>query len=417
MTSKWILAIFSIVMMTVVSCGTANVNKLFGTKDESYASLLQQAQFAYDSGDFSLAEELANKAYSRSENNGDAGVLLGSIYLSQAGIDIFQLVGKLSALSSSSSSGSSSSDTCKSSSTNQSAGNLLSELSCKLLSLSEADKDALGANQTFSGLTAIGVPSVYIPNEVTDTLRAKVSVLSALDKGIRKLCPFINRASVLSQSVDERHTSATICPDHTSTAFNSPRAHISFALLHLVEALVFQQGVLVDGVSTATSSRTGVSGISSKMSAVSTTSAADITKLAAASVDFATVLGKVFDTDNTKSQITLALNGLIMVSQSFEVAGVPSSVTSVITSQLTKLKQTASAIPGGDTDSTKQSKALSGQINEAYAKSLAQKINSTCGSGGPGCNAEQKTNLCASYSTITEGMDPTKKPTLTITCP
>jgi hypothetical protein len=294
---------------------------------------------------------------------------------------------------------------------------LLSELSCRLLSLSEADKDALGTNQSFSGLTAIGVPSVYIPNEVTDTLRAKVSVLSALDKGIRKLCPFINRASVLSQSVDERHTSAAICPDHTSTSFNSPRAHISFALLHLVEALVFQQGVLVDGVSTATSSRTGVSGISSKMSAVSTTSAADITKLAAASVDFATVLAKVFDTDNTKSQITLALNGLIMVSQSFEVAGVPSSVTSVITSQLTKLKQTASSIPGGDTDSTKQSKALSGQINEAYAKSLAQKINSTCGSGGPGCTPEQKTNLCASYSTITEGMDPTKKPTLTITCP
>jgi hypothetical protein len=399
-------------MMTAGSCGTANVNKLFGTKDESYAGLLRQAQFAYDSGDFSLAEELANKAYSRSENNGDAGVLLGSIYLSQAGIDIFQLVSKLSTLSSSSSSGSSSSDTCKSSSTNQSAGNLLSELSCKLLSLSESDKDALGTNQTFSGLTLIGVPSVYIPNEVTDTLRAKVSVLSALDKGIRKLCPFINRASVLSQSVDERHTSAALCPDQTSTSFNSPRAHISFALLHLVEALVFQQGVLVDGVSTATSSRTGVSGISSKI----TTNATDVTKLAAASVDFATVLGKVFDTDNTKSQITLALNGLIMVSQSFEVAGVPSSVTSVITSQLTKLKQTASAIPGGDTDSAKQSKALSGQINEAYAKSLAQKINSTCGPTGANCSSDQKKDLCKSYSTITEGMDSTKKPTLTITC-
>jgi hypothetical protein len=105
-----------------------------------------------------------------------------------------------------------------------------------------------------------------------------------------------------------------------------------------------------------------------------------------------------------------------MVSQSFEIAGVPSSVTSVITSQLTKLKQTASAIPGGDTDSTKQSKALSGQINEAYAKSLAQKINSTCGPTGSNCSDAQKKDLCKSYSTITEGMDSTKKPTLTITC-
>ena len=398
------------------SCGSANINKLFGTSDDSYSSLLQRAQYAYDEGDFSKAEDLANKAYGRAENNGDAGVLLGNIYLSKAGIDIFQLVSKLSTLSSNSSSSGSSSNTCKSSSgSSQSAGSVLTELSCLLLNLSEEDKDALGTNETFTGLGAIGIQTVYIPNEVTDDLRANVGVLGALDKGIRALCPFINRSSVLSQSIDERHTSATICPDRTTTAFNNAKAHISFALLHLVEALVFQQGVLIDGVSSAESTRTGVSGISSKLSTVNTSSPTGIANLALATADFATVVNKVFDTTKKNSQIALALNGLIMVSQSFEVAGVPSSVTSVITGQLTNLKNTASSLPGNDSSSTKQTKALSGQINQAYANSLAQKINSSCPDTNA-CSADDKAKLCAGFTSISQGVDPAKltKPTV---CP
>jgi hypothetical protein len=78
----------------------------------------------------------------------------------------------------------------------------------------------------------------------------------------------------------------------------------------------------------------------------------------------------------------------------------------VITSQLTKLKQTASAIPGSGSDSTKQSKALSGQINEAYAKSLAQKIDQTCPSAGS-CSSD-KAKLCAGYTSISQGVDPSK---------
>ena len=208
------------------ACGSANVNKIFGAKDDSYASLLDRAQQAYDVNDLALAEELGNKAYARSDNNGDAGVLLGSVYLSQAGIDIFQLVGKLSSLSGSkTTTAATAADPCTSTAAaSQSAGNLLGELSCKILSLSEADKLALGTDTAFAGLsTSTGITKVYVPNEVTDTLRASVSILSAIDKGIRRLCPFIDRTLVMSQSIDERHTSATICPDHTGTKFSNAK--------------------------------------------------------------------------------------------------------------------------------------------------------------------------------------------------
>jgi hypothetical protein len=397
------------------SCGSANVNKLFGTEDESYSSLLQRAQFAYDDGEFSRAEELANKAYGRAQNNGDAGVLLGNIYLSKAGIDIFQLVGKLSTLSSSSSSSSSTTSTCKSSSgTTQSASSVLTQMSCLLLSLSEADKDALGTTVTsYKGLAAIGVPSVYIPNEVNDDLRSKVGVLGALDKGIRALCPFIDRTKVLASSIDERHKSTSICPDRTSTSFSSPKAHISFALLHLVEALVFQQGVLIDGVASG-ETRTGVQTISTKMSSVNTSSTQGIVNLALAAADFATVIGKVFDTGNSKSQIALALNGLIMVSQSFEAAGVPSSVTSVITTQLTNLQKTASALPGTGSSSTKQTQALSGQINQAFASSLAKKIEDACPTVATAGCADNKASLCAGFTSISQGVESSKVSTPTL---
>lgn len=403
--------VLSVFLLT--SCGAANINKIFGSEDNSYAALLRSAQYAYDEGDFASAEKLANRAYNGAYNNGDAGVLLGNIYLSKAGIDVFQLVGKLSTLSSSSS-GSSSSGACKSASgTSQSAGSVLSELSCLLLNLTEADKNALGTNQEFAGLKAINIPSVYIPNEVTAELRDKVGVLGALDKGIRALCPFINRTAVLGMSVDTRHADPSICPDRTTTSFNSAKAHISFALLHLVEALVFQQGVLIDGVTTAENSRTGVQGITTKMSSINTSTPGGISTLASASFDLATVVGKVYDTDNPNSQIALALNGLIMVSQAFEVAGVPPSVTSVITGQLTKLKQTASVLSGAN-DSEKQSKALSGQITQAYAKQLATKIESTCPNTNTQECSDNQAELCAGFNQLSQGMtaDQITKPTI-----
>jgi hypothetical protein len=395
----------------LAACGSANVNKLFGSQDDSYASLLQRAQYAYDEGDFSEAEKLANKAYGRAENNGEAGILLGNIYLSQAGIDIFQLVGKLSTLSSSSSSTDSSASKCKSTPTsgqNQSASNVLGELSCLLLSLSDADKDALGTTvettaTTYPGLKAIGVPSVYIPNKVNDTLRSNVAVLGALDKGIKALCPFINRTNVLAKSIDKRHSDSNLCPNRTSTSFNNAKAHISFALLHLVEALVFQQGVLIDGVGSAETQRTGVQGISSKISSYQTNNPTNIGDLALATANFAQVVGQVFNTVDPESQIALALNGLIMVSTSFNMAGVPSSITNVITKQLENIQQ----IAGGSNSSTaQQSQALAGQINLVYANQMATTIDAACPGGA--CTTEQKTQLCQGFNSISAGTDPAK---------
>jgi hypothetical protein len=409
-------------------CGTANINKIFGAKDDSYASLLQRAQLAYDLGDYAEAESLANKAYNRSQNNGDAGVLLGSIYLSQAGIDIFQLISKLSALGSTSNTGSSGGSTSCASSTSSGTNtstNILSELSCKLLNLSDADINALGSTVTtasssrYSGLSALSISSIYVPNTITDAVRDKVSVLSALNKGVKRLCPFIDRTIVISKSTDARHTDTAACPDQTNSSYNSDKAHIAFALISLVETLVMQRGILIDGAtaaSSATSSPTGINSVNQKFGKTTLS----ITQFASAVSSYSNFINDVFATSNPDSQISLALNGMLVVTRSFTAAGVPSSVTQALDTQLTALQKIAGTL-GGASSTVNQSKALQGQMNENYAKDLATKINAQCPTVSTGSCASNQTSLCNSYCGVSTGVDPAKvtKPTLcaSYTCP
>lgn len=397
------------------SCGAANVNRIFGSADNSTTAQLQRAQIAYDKGDFDAAEEYATQAYNATTNNGEAAELLGSIMLSKAGIDIFQIVGKLSDLSStktSTTTTTTSTDSCGSSTTD--AATSLSTLSCKLLSLSDSDISNLGSTVALTSTYFSPVTSYYKPNDITDELRQKVNVLKFTDKGIRYLCPFVNRAKVTGPSIDSRHALAT-CGDKSTTSFNSAKVHIAFALLHLTETLVYQRSILIDSTSSSTSSTGGIATMSSKISAANV--GTDITGFLTAINEFKGMVDAVADTGNANSQISLALDGLTVVAAAFGEAGVPDKIVSSVTGGLTKLKETASklaaAAGNASSSSTYQAQALKGQINQKYASTVATKINSVCGTSGASC-ASQKTQLCSSYTSISQGVDPTTvtKPTM-----
>ncbi|MCX6124848.1 MAG: hypothetical protein NTV34_08885 [Proteobacteria bacterium] len=397
--------IFGVLM--IVGCGTANVNKIFGSKDESTSGLMQRAQFAFDRGDFDLAEELATKAYEGSENNGAAAILLSNVMLSKAGIDVFQLVSKLAEASQSTTGTTRSTATtgdCVTTSTD--AAGSISKLSCLLLNLSEADTALLGTDEklTSAGLKSLG--TYYKPAEITDELRQKISILKYTDKGIRYLCPFVNRSVVLKDSIDERHAIEK-CGDKSATEFNAVKVHISFALLHLVETLVYQRGVLVDGLTSA--SGVAKNGISTMSSSISVQNFSSVTDFVATMTEFKKVVDSLADTSNIKSQIALALDGLTVVANAFGASGVPSKVTASITGGLSKIKETASKLSnaaGGAASGNYQAQALKGQINEQYSKTVASKIKNVCGSGGDNCSVTQKTEVCASYAGISQGVLP-----------
>lgn len=397
-------------LVTVLSsCGAANFNRIFGSTDNSTSALLQRAQMAYDTGDYDKAEELATQAYNGTTHNGDAAVLLGSIMLSKAGVDIFQIVAKLSELSTPSKTATTttSTDGCTSSTTSTDAAGSLSTLSCKLLTLTADDTAALGSNVTLTSPYFAPVTSYYKPNDITDTVRQAVSVLKYTDRGIRYLCPFINREKVTGSSTDTRHALAT-CGDKSNTTYHYGKVHISFALLHLIETLVYQRGILVDGVSS--SGGTGIATLSTKLNAANF--GTDISGFLTAVTDFKTAVDNIANTGNANSQISLALDGLAVVATSFGEAGVPAKIISTITGSLAKIKETADKLAttagNASSSSTYQAQALKGQINQKYAATVETKMNGVCGTDGAKCSDTEKTQLCTSYTSISEGVDPSK---------
>lgn len=404
------MIVTTFVAAALSSCGAANFNRIFGSTDNSTSALLERAQMAYDTGDFDRAEELATQAMNGTVNNGEAAVLLGNIMLSKAGVDVFQVVAKLSELSSPSKTAvaTTSTDGCTSSTTSSDAAGTLSTLSCKLLSISTDEASVLGTTVALNSTYFAPVTSYYKPNDITDAIRQAVNVLKYTDRGIRYLCPFINRSKVTGESTDSRHTLEN-CGDKSGTTYNYAKAHIAFGLLHLIETLVYQRGILVDGVSSS-SGNTGIATLSTKINAANF--GTDISGFLTAVTDFKTAVDNIANTSNPNSQISLALDGLLVVATSFGEAGIPAKIISTITGSLTKIKETASKLAttagNASSSSTYQAQALKGQINQKYAATIETKMNTVCGTDGAKCDTTQQTQLCTSYTSISEGVDPTK---------
>lgn len=411
---KSLVLVLTATTSILTSCGSANINKLFGSTDNSTTALIQRAQMAYDKGDYDAAEDYATQAYNGTSNNGEAAELLGSIMLSKAGIDIFQVVGKLSELSTAKTSTTTTTTTDSCGSSTSDAASSLSTLSCKLLSLTSDDIAALGDTVTLKSNYFSPVTSYYAPKVITDEIRAKVNVLKYTDKGIRMLCPFVDRTKVTGSSIDTRHTLAN-CGDKSGTSYNSAKVHIAFALLHLTETLVYQRSILSDATSSTSGSSGGIITLSSKIT--SANFGTDISGFITAISDFQSMVNAIADTGNANSQISLALDGLTVVASSFGVAGVPDKIISVVTGGLTKIKETASklatAAGNASSSATYQTQALKGQFSQKYASAVNTKINSVCGTDGKSCSTDQKTQLCTSYSSISQGIDPStvSKPT------
>lgn len=405
------MIIMLIAAASLSNCGSANFNKIFGSKDDSYDALLQRAEMAYDRGRFDDAEEFATKAYAAADNNGEAAVLLGSIMLSQAGIDIFELVGQIAEISQTTASPVSSSEggcSAPTGDSKSSATGLLTYLSCKLLNLTEADLNALGTKipLTSPGLSPLG--SYFSPALVTEELRQKVKVLSKASKGISFLCPFVKRDTVLKDSTDTRHAES-VCQNKTGQTYNSSKAHISFALLHFVETLVYQNSILID--SQSGSDQVGITKIANQVNGFSFTNVSDFV---ATTNEFKTVIDNVSDAVSPSSQLALAVNGLVSTTAAFAEAGVPESITKSITDSLAKLREAANKLSQANSgaSSNYQAQAFKGQLNEKLSQSMSSKINSVCASSA--CSAEQISSLCQSYAGISQSVDVSKvsKPTV-----
>lgn len=436
------MSILALLAAATAGCGNgANFNKIWGSDDGGLDSLIAQAKINYDKGDFDKAEDFALKAYEINEDNEDAAIILGYVYLSKGGIDPFLLAKKLVCLgsnnndaskctSSSSSasalrydemdgylaehlyanelqtSGSSSSSSSSSSSASGSLGSLSKTLSA-IISLSDDDMKTLGIDSSKGDDSATGIFAglpVYSPATVTEELRGKIPTLDAMNKAIKYVCPFVESGVFVSG--DPRDTA---CVTTTQSRRLTYKAHFLWAFTHLTEAVIFQNVLLysADGVG-------GTSNLEARSSKLNSFSGS-VTDFVSAVTSLQTSVDAVFSTSTADgvSQLTATLNALTSVSNAFaKLPGMPSSISSQITKSIEQLQELGKKVTDATSATSGQATALKAQMTEKMSTTLKTTIDSQCSKQT--CSADEQQKLCTSFDSISKGADTSKvtKPTI-----
>jgi len=439
------------VAATLAGCGaTTNLNKLWGKDDDAGDSLYLDAKAAYDRGDFTHAQELAQKLVDRNPDNEKGAVLLGYVYLSEGGIDPYELARKLVAMSSTSTNtastntdgtntptggqtlaggrgpggggrnndGGAANDGASAGSQSTGTSASTTEVLQKLSSIVDvSDYMSVLAPTTFSKDDNGGVqPQLFaqdtnplpVPAKVSDDLRSKVPVLAAMSKAIAAVCPFVDD-SVKNPEDDPRHNCTPSPGPHNDAA----KAHFLWAFSHLSEALVYQTVLLYSSSSDGT---TNFQKASNELNTFTATSEAQFQTFVSDIGEMKNAVNKVFDVSSSDSMVHRTIANMKIVSLAFgEIAGLPDSIKSQVTNALSSLDQLSQSIGGVDSDA----KAFKTQMTESLAKTVGSKIDTTIttkfGSGktnsqiqsDPAISDETKqqvTAMCSSYDKLVVDM-------------
>jgi len=413
-------------VVSLGGCGNgANFNKIWGSDDKALDSLMAQAKIFYDKGEFDKAEDFASQAFDINKQNEEAAVLLGYINLSKGGIDPFILAKKLVCMGANNNdaskctdaaastsltfdsfegflaeamadSGSTGSTASSDTSASSSLGGMSSALST-IISISDADKQALGIKDKVQDSTSYfsSLP-VYAPTPVTEDLRASVATLNAMNKAIKYVCPFVESGVFVSS--DPRDTACTSSTQNRRLTYKS---HFLWAFTHLTEAVVFQSVLLYSSAGVG-----GTSNLEARSSALNDFTG-NVADFVGAVADLQSSVDAVFTTTSDGvTQLTATVNALTSVSNAFaKLPGMPSSISSQITKAIENLQALGKQVNAAS-ETLGQSTALKAQMTEKVATSLKTTIDTQCQKQT--CSEEDITKLCDSYDSITKGADTSK---------
>jgi hypothetical protein len=244
-------------------------------------------------------------------------------------------------------------------------------------------------------------------------------VLKAMNSALKYVCGFVEDG--VRVAADPRDSFEN-CPKVEGPKTQTYKAHFLWAFAHLTEALVFQSVLLYadgkagqksnieqrsDKINNADFSASGTAGLTTFVTTV-----AELKN----SVDaiFASETGDA----GAVTQLTATLNAMQSVTLAFAaLPGMPTDLTSKITTAMDEIKKIGQKI-NASSETLGQSQALKGQMTETFSKTVATKIDETiCKEYGGNCNAvpaevknsEDVQKLCDSYTSLANGVDPTRK--------
>ncbi len=375
--------------MSLSACGTSsNFNQIFGKDEESADAMLEIAKAAYDRGDFAKSEELATKLLDRNPDNESAALVLGYTYLSMGGIDPYRLARELIKLDTKDKTATTGTVPTTGQSLLQDDANKSSDASSTLtqlgalINLEETDFEALASTTFAAGdadneidgdnngvepsLFVAGTNKLFIPARVNDELRAKVEVLTYMNKAVKTVCRFVDDAV---KTEDIRHQDPS-CAATTASRSSPAKSHFLWAFSHLTESLVYQSVLLYSGAKNGTSNFQVASGTLDQTQFSGENALGDFVSKV---TELKNATDAVFDTTNSDSMLRATLNDLTAVTLAFDqITGLPEGIKNRIVNAFKKINEVGDTLGGG---SANNAGALKGQMTEKFAKTVGGKVD------------------------------------------
>ena len=385
----------STLLILLTACGAgSNVNRMWGKDEDSTSALMEKARLAYDRKNYDTATDLAEKVRSRNPNYGDASVLIGFIELAKANLHPLTLARKMTLLNSNSPDDPDAARCTKAA--DSSATEILRNLSCRLLSLSDEDYLNLGSVQNLAGVFA--GKKLFVPVPINDSIRAKIGVLNLTNQGVKNLCGLVSR-DALSPTKDPRHASPD-CAEKKDAIVSKTQVHFLFALFHLVEVLVFQNTVLQGSVGTL--GTTSLLNLSAQLKSVDY--GTNIALYSSSVTSLNSVIGQVLQITDVNSQVSTLVSNLQSVGKSFaQIPSIPKNVTQKINDAINKISDDSSKIQGAANDNA----ALKAQITTKISSAVADKMNQIADqykASGQTISPSDQASACSAYTAISTGL-------------
>ncbi len=356
---------FLVFLPWLILTTACNFNEVLVTSDQKEAidQILNEAQYEFDKGRYDDALKMALKAYAKNPNYEDSSILIGYIYLSRAGLDIFSLSKGII-------------EEKDSKETNKTAS-LFTTLA-KIIGIDQTELSYLTQEDT----AQVAKVEVYLPVLASEARESASSVITNINQAISYFCPFVESEARLD--TDSRHT-GDACPPSQLPLKKAGKSDFGLALAHLGEAIAFYSVLFYrdEGASEANIQRS-VKALESRTSDVAAYSA-DIAALSSA-------IDAIFPTsgeDEADSMLSAMFDNLQITNQAFEAAGVPEDVSASISSVINDLKT-------GTQESAKNTQKLKAKLTKKISQDLSKQVEKI------NASEEELQAICDNLSSISD---------------
>lgn len=342
-----------------------NVNQVLVTSDqeESISGLLDQAKYEYDKGNYDEALSLAETAYDKNPAYESSSILLGYIYLSRAGLDIFSLSKGIIAEKDSN-------DTNKTTSLFTSLANIIGIDQTELSYLTQDDT------------SQVANIDIYLPLLATEARDSESLVIENLNTAISYFCPFVDADARLE--TDSRHSEES-CPPSTLPLKKAGQSDFGLALAHLGEAVAFYSVLFyTDDGETIPNLQRSVKALESRTSDVAAYSS-DIATLSLA-------VDNIFPTsgdDESNSMLNAMFDNLQTTNNALGAAGVPDDISAAIGNVIEDLQE-------GTNNGIKNTQKLKAKLTKKLSEDLSNQVESI------EATDEELAEICENLDTISD---------------